>query len=610
MAQAAAVEQRQRDRGAIFWDWITTVDHKKIGILYFFTSFFFFLVGGLLALGIRTQLIVPDYTFLSPGSYNSYFTMHALIMIFLALMPMSAAFFNFMIPLQIGARDVAFPRMNAFSYWMYLFGALLLVSSFAFGEAPDIGWTGYTTLSGPVFTPTIAGDFYVMGLQVLGISTVASGLNFFVTIVNMRAPGMSLMRMPAFTWLTLITVVLILLAFPALAVALFALMMDRNFGTLFFNPDSGSTVLWQHLFWIFGHPEVYILILPAFGVISEVLPTFSRKPLFGYSFIVFSGIAIAFLGFGVWVHHMFTVGLGPVPNMVFATTTMLIAIPTGVKIFNWLGTIWGGAIHLTTSMLFAVAFIGMFTIGGISGIMHASVPIDYWQHDTYFVVAHLHYVLFGGTMFGLFAGIYYWFPKMFGRMLDERLGKFHFWFTLIGFNLTFFPMHFLGVDGMPRRIYTYPTGLGWDLWNLVASIGAYALGLGMLLLVFNIFRSIRAGAVAPADPWDGRTLEWITTSPPVPHNFDRVPRVRSRDDFWDMKYNRVEEKEKSTADNPGHNPGHEEHIHLPPPSIIPVIVALGLMLTGAGVIFSLYLSVIGGLIAFVGLYAWWLEPID
>jgi cytochrome c oxidase subunit I len=486
------------------------------------------------------------------------------------------------------------------------------VSSFAFGEAPDIGWTGYTTLSGPVFTPTIAGDFYVMGLQVLGISTVASGLNFFVTIVNMRAPGMSLMRMPAFTWLTLITVVLILLAFPALAVALFALMMDRNFGTLFFNPDAGSTVLWQHLFWIFGHPEVYILILPAFGVISEVLPTFSRKPLFGYSFIVFSGIAIAFLGFGVWVHHMFTVGLGPVPNMVFATTTMLIAIPTGVKIFNWLGTIWGGAIHLTTSMLFAVAFIGMFTIGGISGIMHASVPIDYWQHDTYFVVAHLHYVLFGGTMFGLFAGIYYWFPKMFGRMLDERLGKFHFWFTLLGFNLTFFPMHFLGVDGMPRRIYTYPTGLGWDLWNLVASIGAYALGLGMLLLVFNIFKSLRAGAVAAADPWDGRTLEWTTTSPPVPHNFDRVPRVRSRDDFWDTKYNRVEEKEKSTADNPGHNPGHEheEHIHLPPPSIIPVIVALGLMLTGAGVIFTLYLSVIGGLIALVGLYAWWLEPID
>jgi cytochrome c oxidase subunit I len=606
MAQAAAVEQQQRDRGAVIWDWITTVDHKKIGILYFFTSFFFFLVGGLLALGVRSQLVAPNTEMMSPGTYNSFFTMHALVMIFLALMPMSAAFFNFMIPLQIGARDVAFPRMNAFSYWMYLFGALLLVSSFAFGAAPDIGWTGYTTLSSNTYTPGMSGDFYVMGLQVLGISTVASGLNFFVTIVNMRAPGMSLMRMPVFVWLTLITVVLILLAFPALAVALFALMMDRNFGTLFFNAEFGSTVLWQHLFWIFGHPEVYILILPAFGVISEVLPTFSRKPLFGYSFIVFSGIAIAFLGFGVWVHHMFTVGLGPIPNMVFATTTMLIAIPTGVKIFNWLGTIWGGAIHLTTAMLFAVAFIGMFTIGGISGIMHASVPIDYWQHDTYFVVAHLHYVLFGGTMFGLMAGIYYWFPKMFGRMLDERMGKIHFWFVLIGFNMTFFPMHFLGVDGMPRRIYTYPTGMGWDLWNLVATVGAYLLGLGMLLLVFNIFKSLRSGATASADPWDGRTLEWTTASPPVVHNFDVVPRVRVRDDFWDQKYNR--RGEAAAVAHTGH--GHEEHIHLPPPSLIPVMVALGLMLMGAGVIFTLYLSVLGGIIALVGFYAWWLEPIE
>jgi cytochrome c oxidase subunit I len=603
MATTEAHTPPGTSRRAVLWDWLTTVDHKKIGLLYFWTSLFFFFFGGLLALGVRSQLAVPNSTLIAPGAYNSFFTMHALVMIFLAIMPMSAAFFNYIIPLQIGARDVAFPRLNAFSYWVYLFGSILLVSSFLFRAAPDIGWTGYATLSRAEYTPGMSGDFYVMGLQVLGISTVAAALNFFVTVINMRAPGLSLMRMPIFVWMSLITFILILLAFPALAVALFALMLDRNFGTVFFAPEGGGPVMWQHLFWIFGHPEVYILILPAFGIISEVLPTFSRKPLFGYTFVVFSGIAIAFLGFGVWVHHMFTVGMGPIPNMVFATTTMLIAIPTGVKVLNWLATLWGGSIHLTTSMLFAVAFIGMFTIGGISGVMHAAVPIDYWQHDTYFVVAHLHYVLFGGSMLGLFAGIYYWFPKMFGRYLDERWGKIHFWLALIGFNLTFFPMHFLGVDGMPRRIYAYPDGMGWELWNMVATIGAFMLGIGMLLFLFNLINSARGGVYAQGDPWDGRTLEWTIASPPVVHNFDRTPHVQARDDFWDQKYN-LTDQEKAADEAP------DEHIHLPPGSYVPLLVALGLMILGASVIFSLWIAPVGAILVIVGLFAWAFEPID
>ncbi len=647
MVESALKLERARYERSALVEWLTTVDHKKIGILYFWTSLAFFLIGGLLALLIRTQLIVPENTFLGPEAYNEVFTMHGTIMIFLVVMPLNAAFFNFFVPLMIGARDVAFPRLNAFSYWAFLFGSLLLLSSFLFGAAPDGGWFGYANLtSSRLYSPGLNIDFWVMGLQVLGVATLASALNFFVTIVNMRAPGMSLMRMPVFVWMTLVTAVLILLAFPSLTVGLVMIMFDRYFGTNFFNPAAGGDpVIWQHLFWIFGHPEVYILILPPMGMISEILPTFSRKPLFGYTFVVFAGIVIAFLSFGVWAHHMFAVGLGPVPNAVFATTTMLIAIPTGVKIFNWLGTLWGGAIEMKTALLFAASFIAMFTIGGISGVMHASVPIDYWQTDSYFVVAHFHYVLFGGSLLAIFAAIYYWFPKMFGRMLDERLGKLHFWLTLIGFNLTFFPMHFLGVDGMPRRIYMYSAGMGWDLWNLVASIGAYLLGASTLLLFVNMLKTLRKPADAPADPWDGRTLEWSIPSPPPAHNFDVVPVVRGRDAFWIEKYGAEEvigpAPERHGAEA-GHNPqnphnpgpgegaGHDqaashgaEHhgdsrIHLPPPSWFPLTTGAGLTLMGIGMVMhasdtlgSLGFPVVGLGIAMVvvSLLGWTFEPI-
>ncbi|HTD70051.1 MAG TPA: cbb3-type cytochrome c oxidase subunit I, partial [Gemmatimonadales bacterium] len=450
--------------------WLTTTDHKRIGLLYFWTAFAFFLIGGLEALVIRAQLAQPNGHVVSAETFNQLFTMHGTTMVFLALMPLSAAFFNYIIPLQIGARDVAFPRLNAFSYWVFLLGGLLLNASWLAGPlfhagtlhvAPDGGWFGYANLTERQFSPGPNIDFWQLGLQILGISSLAAGFNFIVTILNLRAPGMTMMRLPVFTWMTLVTQFLIITAFPVITVALVFLMFDRLFGAHFYLTSAGATpILWQHLFWLFGHPEVYILVLPAMGVVSEVLPTFARKPLFGYTVVVYSGILIGLMGWGVWSHHMFSVGLGPIADSVFAGTTMLIAIPTGVKIFNWIGTLWGGDIHGTTALRFAVGFIAMFIIGGLSGVSHASPPADLQQTDTYYVVAHIHYVLFGGTVLGLFAGIYYWWPKMTGRLLNESLGKWHFWLQFIGMNLAFFPMHLIGLLGMPRRVYTYSSELG------------------------------------------------------------------------------------------------------------------------------------------------------
>jgi cytochrome c oxidase subunit 1 len=551
------------------WSWMTTVDHKRIGILYGSTAFFFFLLGGLEALLIRVQLARADNNFIDPDTYNQLFTMHGTTMIFLGIMPLSSMFFNFMIPLLIGARDVAFPRLNAFSYWVFLLGGLFLNASFLFGAAPDTGWYGYANLTSRQFSPGPNVDFWNMGLQILGVASLAAAVNFFVTIVNMRAPGMTMMRMPMFVWMSFITQVLLLLAFPVIAVALILLMFDRFFGTHYFVPaGGGDPLLWQHFFWIFGHPEVYILILPAFGIISEVLPVFSRKPLFGYAAMVFSGVFIAFLGFGVWSHHMFTTGMGPIADTFFSLSTMLIAIPTGVKIFNWMGTMWYGSLQFRTPMYFAVGFIAMFIIGGLSGVMHAPPPADMQQNDTYFIVAHFHYVMFGGSIFGLVAGGYYWWPKMFGRMLDERLGKLHFWLMLIGFNLTFFPMHFVGLNGMPRRTYTYPKELGFEMLNQIETVGSFILGLSFLVFLINIIKTSRLPRNAPADPWNGATLEWTIPSPPQEWNFDKPPSVQGRDPLWELKrLNGGPLPEPPLTSGAG--------IHLPNPSYWPLISAIG-----------------------------------
>ena len=590
------------------WAWITTVDHKKIGILYGVTAFVLFLIGGVEALLMRVQLSSADQDIVSPEVFNQLFTMHGTTMIFLAIMPMGAAFFNFIIPLQIGARDVAFPRLNAFSYWTFLAGAIMLNFSWFLGGAPNAGWFGYAPITGAAYNPGHGIDFWILSLQILGIASLAAAFNFIVTILNMRAPGMTWMRLPLFTWMTLVTSFLLILAFPVITVALIELMFDRFFGANFFVPTAGANpVLWQHLFWVFGHPEVYILILPAMGIVSEIIPTFSKKPLFGYPVVVLSGIIIGFMGWMVWSHHMFTVGLGPVANSVFTITTMAIGIPTGIKIFNWLGTMWKGSIILNTPMLFALGFVVMFTIGGISGMMHAQAASDAQQQDTYFIVAHIHYVLFGGSILALLAGIYYWFPKITGRMFNERLGKLNFWLMFVGFNVTFFPMHFTGLDGMPRRIYTYSEGMGWSAWNGVSTVGAFLLALSLLVFIHNIVTSWRKGEPAGNDPWDARTLEWSIPSPPPEYNFFEIPVVHDRDDWWSQKRRQVR-RAVPVGGGSGYEEQHE--IHMPEPSYWPIVASIGLLLGGYGLIYHVALAAVGGAITMISVYAWSFEPVN
>jgi cytochrome c oxidase subunit 1 len=590
-----------------FWSWITTVDHKRIGILYGTTAFIFFLLGGIEAFIMRLQLMKADSTLVSPDFFNSLFTMHGTTMIFLGVMPLSAMFFNYFIPLHIGARDVAFPRLNAFSYWVFLLGGLFINFSFLLNAAPNAGWFGYANLTERTYSPGLNTDFWVLGLQILGIASMAAALNFFVTIVNLRAPGMKMLRMPMFVWMSFITQILLLLAFPVITVALVLLMMDRHFASHFFLPEGGGDpILWQHLFWIFGHPEVYILILPAFGIVSEVLPVFSRKPLFGYTAMVFSGAFIAFLGFGVWAHHMFATGMGPIADSFFAISTMLIAVPTGVKIFNWLGTIWGGSLQFKTPLYFALGMVAMFIIGGLSGVMHASPPADLQQTDSYFVVAHFHYVLFGGSIFGLTAGAYYWFPKMFGRMLSETAGKVHFWLMLIGFNLTFFPMHFLGLNGMPRRVYTYAKGTNFEFWNQIETLGAFILAISLLVFMYNIWSTMRKPKTAPADPWKGATLEWLIPSPPQEFNFGDVPPVNSSTPAWDLR-----RATGGSMPEPKRESG--EGIHLPRPSIWPLVTAIGVLGVIGSILFTHMkgwpvITLSGAAILIYGIYRWAFEP--
>ena len=606
-----------------FWSWISTVDHKRIGILYGVTAFLFFLVGGLEALLIRAQLAQPNGTLLSAETYNQVFTMHGTTMVFLVIMPLSAAFANYLIPIMLGARDVAFPRLNALSYWIFLMGAIVLYASFFLGGAPDGGWFGYVPNTSITFSPGRNIDFWIFGLQITGIASTVGAINLIVTCLNLRAPGMTLMRMPIFVWMAMIAQFLLLFAMPIITVALFLLMFDRQFGANFFNPQAGGDpVLWQHLFWLFGHPEVYILVLPAMGIVSEVLPVFSRKPLFGYPVMVFSGIAIGFMGWGVWAHHMFAVGLGPVAVSAFSISTMFIAVPTGVKIFNWIGTLWGGSIRLKTPALFAIGFIAMFTIGGLSGVTHSLSPHDRQQTDTYYVVAHFHYVLFGGSMFGLMAGFYYWWPKVFGYMLNDKLGKWNFWTWFVGFNLAFGPMHLLGLQGMPRRIYTYDESLGLTALNTLSTVGAFIIAFSTLLFIVNVFVSRRHRPVTmDADPWDGRTLEWSIPSPTPHYNFLEVPVVHSLDDFWHRKYTedehgrlvkippvRAEALAEARAEE-GHDAADGHGIHLPSQSFYPFITSLGFPVIAFGMIYQAYVvAVIGAFILIGGLYAWTLEP--
>jgi len=564
--------------GAVLWDYLTTVDHKKIAILYLIAGGIFFILGGLEAMIIRIQLAIPDNNFVSAGFYNEVLTMHGTTMIFLAAMPLLFAFMNAVVPLQIGARDVAFPFLNSLGFWLFFFGGVFLNLSWFLGGAPDAGWTSYASLS--LASEGHGIDFYSLGLQISGFGTLIAGINFLVTIINMRAPGMTYMRMPLFTWTTFVASALILFAFPALTVGIFFLTFDRLFGSNFFDPTmGGNTVIWEHLFWIFGHPEVYILILPAFGIFSDIISTFSRKRLFGYSSMVFATVLIGFLGFMVWAHHMFTTGLGPIANAIFAVATMAIAVPTGIKIFNWLFTMWGGSIKFTTPMLYAVAFVPSFVMGGVTGVMLAAAPADYQYHDSYFVVAHFHYVIIGGVVLSLLAATHFYWPKMFGTMLNEFLGKITFWLFLIGFHLTFFIQHFLGLMGMPRRIFTFLPNQGLEIGNLVSSIGAFFMAVATIILLINIVITSVKNVKVGNDPWgDGRTLEWAIASPPPYYNFKQLPLVRGLDPYWIEK---MEGKKEMTPAEPLGD------IHMPNGSFIPFMISLGLFIAAFGAMYRL-----------------------
>ena len=529
------VEHGVRDEPGGWLAWLTTTDHKKIGIMYFVTTFLFFILGGVEALIMRTQLARPSGTVVDPDTYNGLATMHGTTMIFLFIVPVMAGFGNYLIPLMIGARDMAFPRLNALSLWLLVFGGIAFYGSLFF-TPPEAGWTSYAPLSDDAYSPSGGVDAWIFLVHLTGLSSMVGAINFVATIHNMRASGMGWGRMPLFVWSMLTYSYLLIIALPAIAAAVTMLLTDRHFGTGFFDPTAGGDpLLWQHLFWFFGHPEVYIMILPAFGIISEVLPVFSRKPIFGYKAIAAATVAIAFLGLLVWAHHMFTTPTATVVLVFFMLSSFLIAVPTGIKIFNWVATLWKGSIVMKTPLYFAAALPALFVVGGISGVMLAVFPVDWQLHDSYFVVAHLHYVLFGGSVFGIFSGVYYWYPKMTGRLMSEGIGKLSFWLMFVGFNLTFLIQHSAGLSGMPRRIYDYPADAGWTTFNLVSTIGSFILGIGVMVTVVNALWSYKRGQKAGNDPWKGNTLEWFTQSPPPLNNFDVVPRVRSVEPMKDIR---------------------------------------------------------------------------
>jgi cytochrome c oxidase subunit 1 len=524
--------------------WVTTVDHKRLGLMYIGYALLFLVIAGFEALLMRVQLAIPNNTFVTPQAFNRLFTMHGTTMVFFVGMPILFGFGNYLIPLMIGARDMAFPRLNAFSFWISAFGGLLLYFSFLGGDglygagtAPDIGWFAYAPLTAKAFSPGHSTDYWTLSILLSGIGSVGVALNIVATTICMRCPGMKLTRMPLLVWLYFIDACMVLVVVSPLTAAQIMLMLDRYLGSHFFDTQAGgSAVLWMHFFWIFGHPEVYVLVLPAFAFANEIIPVFSRKAIFGYPAMVAATVAIGFISLSVWAHHMFTVGLGAGANTFFTLATMIIAVPTGIKIFNWLATLWGGKIHFTAAMMFAVGFLFQFLIAGLTGIMLSAAPFDWQLGNSYFVVAHFHYVLVGGILFMLFSAFYYWYPKMTGRLLNEKLGKWHFWIFLIGFHLTFDFMHIPGMEGMPRRVYTYEADRGWAMWNMIVSSGALIQAVGTLLFVYNLVRSYFKGAIAGPDPWDAWTLEWATSSPPAAYNFAVIPSVESRRPLWDLKH--------------------------------------------------------------------------
>ncbi len=542
--QHPAAETPEFSFSETLYKWVATVDHKRLGLMYIASALLFFLVAGIMAAVIRLQLAFPNNHVVGPDTYNRLFTMHGTTMVFLVGMPIVAGMSNYLVPLMIGARDMAFPRLNAFGFWIFLFGGLLLYYSYfgggglsGDGSAPDVGWFAYAPLTEPMFSRGHSSDYWALGILIAGIGSIASAINVIATTLSMRCPGMTLSRMPVFVWVMLIDSWLIVIALPPLSAGQIMLLLDRYLGANFFNTQAGgSAVLWQHIFWIFGHPEVYILIFPAFATLSEVIPIFSRKPIFGRQAMVGAVVAIGFISLGVWAHHMFAVGMTAWSNTFFAASSMLVGVPTGIKIFNWTATMYGGKLRFAPPMLFCCAFLLQFLVAGLTGIMLAVAPFDWQLHDSYFVVAHFHFTLVGGLVFGFFAGIYYWYPKAIGRMTSETLAKWHFWLFCIGFNMTFIPLHFAGMLGMPRRIYTYAPGRGWDGLNLLASIGVIFQAAGILCFAWNMIRSAKWGEPAGDDPWDAWTLEWSTTSPPPEYNFEKLPVVRSARPLWDLKH--------------------------------------------------------------------------
>lgn len=587
---------RGKKWGWLWREWLTSVDHKRIGIMYLISAILMLFRGGVDALMLRSQLMVPNNHILPVGQYDELFTTHGTIMIFFMAMPLIFAMFNLAIPFMIGSRDVAFPRLNAMSFWLFACGAALFNMSFLVGGSPNAGWTSYPPLTELAFNPGVGQNYYLLAIQIAGIGSIATGVNFLITILKMRAPGMTLMRMPMFVWTSLVTSALILFAFPPLTVGLAMTMFDRLFGSNFFTiTHGGMPMMYVNLFWLFGHPEVYILVLPSFGIFSEVVATFSHKRLFGYTAMVWSVLTITFLSYGTWVHHFFTMGAGPGVNAFFGVSTMLIAIPTGIKIFNWIFTMWYGRVKTPVAMLWALAFIPTFVVGGASGVMLGAVVGDYQFHNSYFLIAHFHNVIIGGTVFGLLAGVYYWWPKTFGYKLDEHQGRWFFWLFFIGFWITFMPQYALGFMGMTRRLYTYPPGLGWSVPNLISTLGAFTMGAGFLVFVYSVMYSYKHGERdLTGDPWDGRTLEWSLPSPPPEYNFARIPVVSDRDAWWEMK-------QQDQTHVIRINPQDVQDLEMPKSSSIPFLMFVAFFVFGFGMVFEWWWIAILGALGVVAL---------